>query len=1014
MKNVLYAAVALLGLLVIPAQAQSYNQNFEAVNPQFFQQPIIGSASDGSTADISTERAHSGHHAARLSYQFSKRGYIDLNWLQNPVVVAQGNEVHLSLWVYGSGQNDFPSGGGLVLVDAGGETFQYNLGTAMGDALDGTGWKQVKADIDLSKFQGHWGGKNTGVIKLPLKFLGFGLGHWPDSPAHGKVYIDDVSIAGSRSAASAPGGTLDLVAHNAQPGFTRPGSPVAIDVTYSDTSGTGDEPAKVQWNAVDFHGVQTAQGSAPIDTGGNGSFTFTPPANGIYYITAKRTGAGGTVVASGDTRIAAYFTPQLSKARLKSGLPLLFGVNAHMDWHNADEEDLEAHWASVIGFQAARVGASWDATEHQQGVFNWTGGDRIVSLMNRYGIQPEWVVAYSAQWAASGDRNAKDWTLWANSPPDDAAFGAFAGALAQRYKTSVHYWEIWNEPDNGFWKGTPEQYAHLFDSAYKGIKAADPTAKVMNGGISEVGHPGFVPTWQNTIQNKPDIFAYHSHGPVTGMIRADTAIESDLKAASWKMPVWINEAGFSNTSTSSEQEQAITLAKKITMAAALGNTAYFWYDLENDGNDPTNSEHNFGLIRADHTPKASAVAARTLIDSLSGYRFLRRIDLKQSSDTYAVLFGAPDSRSGVIVLWNEGKISVPLLLTVPGKSTRTSLMGNTQILRNGPGLISVAATNEPQYISFSGSTGAIDTIPPALGVPNQVIMTSGETAQININVSNPLAGPLRGTVSLTPPAGWSTARQSLSVDLPAGGHKLYPVDLTAPGNPAQHDILNVQLSSPALPADIQGSVLLRGAIAVPRVAVDPADLGDSTNWTTPTVSLGRANLVSIYQNAPLDNMLFHGDNDLSAKVYVSSVPSGLRLSVRVRDDVFVQNEPAGSEWQGDSLQFAIVLPTGQNYEWVAALTASGPTVHLDLAPLGDTLGPAAMPLVIKRDEAAKETLYDLIIPATLPDGAKLGAHFCMTLLVNDNDGGGRKGWVEWTPGIGMTKDASQYQPIEVR
>ncbi len=35
----------------------------------------------------------------------------------------------------------------------------------------------------------------------------------------------------------------------------------------------------------------------------------------------------------------------------------------------------------------------------------------------------------------------------------------------------------------------------------------------------------------------------------------------------------------------------------------------------------------------------------------------------------------------------------------------------------------------------------------------------------------------------------------------------------------------------------------------------------------------------------------------------------------------------------------------------------------------------------------------------------------MSLLVNDNDGKGRKGWVEWTPGIGVTKNPSQFAAV---
>jgi len=34
-----------------------------------------------------------------------------------------------------------------------------------------------------------------------------------------------------------------------------------------------------------------------------------------------------------------------------------------------------------------------------------------------------------------------------------------------------------------------------------------------------------------------------------------------------------------------------------------------------------------------------------------------------------------------------------------------------------------------------------------------------------------------------------------------------------------------------------------------------------------------------------------------------------------------------------------------------------------------------------------------------------------SLLVNDNDGGPRKGWLQWSPGIGVKKDLALFKPV---
>jgi xylan 1,4-beta-xylosidase len=61
----------------------------------------------------------------------------------------------------------------------------------------------------------------------------------------------------------------------------------------------------------------------------------------------------------------------------------------------------------------------------------------------------------------------------------------------QRYgKREVEswYWEVWNEPDIGYWQGTPEQFQQLYDYAADGVKRALATARI--GGPHMTGPNG--------------------------------------------------------------------------------------------------------------------------------------------------------------------------------------------------------------------------------------------------------------------------------------------------------------------------------------------------------------------------------------------------------------------------------------------------------------------------------------------------------------------------------------------
>ncbi len=73
-----------------------------------------------------------------------------------------------------------------------------------------------------------------------------------------------------------------------------------------------------------------------------------------------------------------------------------------------------------------------------------------------------------------------------NNPPKDYALWGelvrkFTEHLVERYgkqEVSTWYFEVWNEPDIGYWHGTPAGYFRLYDYAVAGVRAALPNAIV--------------------------------------------------------------------------------------------------------------------------------------------------------------------------------------------------------------------------------------------------------------------------------------------------------------------------------------------------------------------------------------------------------------------------------------------------------------------------------------------------------------------------------------------------------
>ena len=63
-----------------------------------------------------------------------------------------------------------------------------------------------------------------------------------------------------------------------------------------------------------------------------------------------------------------------------------------------------------------------------------------------------------------------------------------ASRSTARPRSRRWYWEIWNEPNIGYWRGTPEEFRKLHDYAIDGVRRALPTARV--GGPDTAGRGG--------------------------------------------------------------------------------------------------------------------------------------------------------------------------------------------------------------------------------------------------------------------------------------------------------------------------------------------------------------------------------------------------------------------------------------------------------------------------------------------------------------------------------------------
>jgi xylan 1,4-beta-xylosidase len=160
------------------------------------------------------------------------------------------------------------------------------------------------------------------------------------------------------------------------------------------------------------------------------------------------------------------------------------------------------------GSPALKWGSTNIYTEDAQGrpIYDWTVVDQIFDAYIGRGVRPYAQLGfmpealstkpepYQHEWRP-GFAYKKIITGWAYPPKDYEKWRELAYQWAKhcverygREEVESWYWEVWNEPNGDYWKGTPEEFNKLHDYAIDGVRRALPTARV--GGPDVAGSGG--------------------------------------------------------------------------------------------------------------------------------------------------------------------------------------------------------------------------------------------------------------------------------------------------------------------------------------------------------------------------------------------------------------------------------------------------------------------------------------------------------------------------------------------
>jgi hypothetical protein len=396
----------------------------------------------------------------------------------------------------------------------------------------------------------------------------------------------------------------------------------------------------------------------------------------------------------------------------------------------------------------ARIQLDWETIEaNDDQPYNWTFYDNKLGAITAVGVRPIVIVDGIPDWADTPP----------GCPPisDDYLdeFAEFLTDLVNHYKQPpylIQHWEIINEPDatgasplgSNCWGNVGADYADMLAVAYPAIKAADPQATVLMGGIAydafvEYGcptcpfnryfpddvmgadgdvyldalnfhyFPDYLLEWEQWNTNTPHC------GPINGQGTPYSGSGVDVMAKfnhlrnrmqtcfGVNKPIWITELaqhGYEgNPGSLAQQSQYVLQGYARGLAAGAKNIT--WYALKIATDDATNYPNQQGLLFDDLSPKPAFNTYKTMTAELKGYEYNRTLSVSGGGEAYVFRSPYPKEKT---VAWGTGTLTF-----APATQLRVvSRLGTITFIQDGgvgdtngsPNAVGLQLTTDPVFI----------------------------------------------------------------------------------------------------------------------------------------------------------------------------------------------------------------------------------------------------------------------------------------------------------------------------
>ncbi len=440
------------------------------------------------------------------------------------------------------------------------------------------------------------------------------------------------------------------------------------------------------------------------------------------------------------TRVVLNHHFVMPTTNIDRGASSRFGLNTSTVSFAPEHRRLGIGWVRFENMKWPMMSPARDVYRFDGSVAPWNvDHDGIVSTYRKNGLNVLPFLFQTAPYASSAPADKQN-RYDAYPPVNNADYGDFTFQVAARYGSKKHpanvlksndkksglnqinTFEFWNEPnltDAGWgpWVGTSAQYMELMRAGSEGVKRADPTAMVTNGGWAGIDVElaerlrsykykdgkralDFIDILNVHYYSglaEPELATNDTNADRSGKQEGGHALEDDLRRlVEWrnankpKMPIWMSETGYDSAGPfgTDERTSAARLPRVIMMMLAAGIDKVIVY--REAGSTPS-MHAAAGVFRNDNSKKPAWFTYATLIRQLDGVSSGVRLP---NADPNVRVYAWTRGTQTVVSAWTiDGTANLDLKL---GQSTITDAFGNTRRANiNGDLKLSVF----PTYIS---------------------------------------------------------------------------------------------------------------------------------------------------------------------------------------------------------------------------------------------------------------------------------------------------------------------------